>query len=137
MISKLDYESLTNESSWWVGVSAVDDVFNKEDITPERIDAEDQKSLKDDDEGSSTVDLGEVLSTNNIMMIIGGLIGDFTVFVLRGGGKMVVSKKQRLRTSEATWGIQARDGWDDVKLRRTNNSSCSTPSTGNKTCCSK
>ena len=116
VISKLDYESLTNESSWWIGVSAVDDVFNKEDITPERIDAEDQKTLKDDDEGSSTVDLGEVLSTNNIMMIIGGLIVVILlVFVLRGGGRNGKSRRNKdYELQEATWGIQARDGWDDV-----------------------
>ena len=116
VISKLDYESLTNESSWWIGVSAVDDVFNKEDITPERIGAEDQNSLKDDDEGSSTVDLGEILSTNNIMMMIGGLIVVILlVFVLRGGGRNGKSRRNKdYELQEATWGIQARDGWDDI-----------------------
>ena len=66
------------------------------------------------DGDDSSTDLGELLSTGN--MILAGMVLItmlLLVLVLRGkGSKSARSKDWELQ--EATWGIQARDGWDDV-----------------------
>ena len=116
-ISRLDYEALTNKSSWWVGVSAKDDIFNKEDITPIRILAEDDtNAVIDDEEENSTIDLGEILTTNNVLMALGAMIVlILLLLVVRGGGSGKKSRNNKeYDLQEATWGIQARQGWDDV-----------------------
>ena len=116
-ISRLDYEALTNKSSWWVGVSAKDDVFNKEDINPIRILAEDDDvAVTDEDEENSTIELGEILTTDNLLMALGALIVlILLLLVVKGGGSGKKSKRNKdYELQEATWGIQARQGWDDV-----------------------
>ena len=111
------FSELSNDSSWWVGVSAKDDIHNRKVIQSQEI-APIGSSANNDGDGDSgedsSTDLGELLTTDN--MIIAGmvLISLFLlILVLRGrGGKPGRNKEWELQ--EATWGIEARAGWDDV-----------------------
>ena len=114
VIDKDKLPTLANNKSWWVGVSVGDDLITKEKISSVRISplgtSDDGEENKDD----SSNDLGEFLTTENILlagMILTSLI--LLILVLRGKGKKS-SRKSEWELQEATWGIQARDGWDDV-----------------------
>lgn len=115
-ISSLDYVDLTNESAWWVAVSAMDEVFNKEDVESVMIAAESDSSVGPDSEEKPTNELGEIFTTNNLLMAMAALIIlVLLVLVVRGGGSSKKSRRNKdYELQEATWGIQARQGWDDV-----------------------
>ena len=68
------FPELSNDSSWWVGVSAKDDVNNRKVIQSLRIGPIDStdNSDKGDDGKDSTTDLGELLTTDNL--IIAGMV---------------------------------------------------------------
>ena len=116
IITPETFPSLSNDSSWWIGVSAMDDSIMREIIDSTKIDPRDDSGGNggsDDGDGSST-DLGELLSSDNMLllgMILVSLI--LLILVLRGRGKKPARNKE-WELQEATWGIQARDGWDDV-----------------------
>ena len=115
-ISSLDYVDLTNESAWWVAVSAMDKVFNKEDVESVIIAAESDSSVGPDSEEKPANELGEIFTTNNLLMAMAALIIlVLLVLVVRGGGSSKKSRRNKdYELQEATWGIQARQGWDDV-----------------------
>ena len=110
------FPELSNDSSWWVGVSAKDDVNNRKVIQSLKIDPIDStgNSDKGDDGKDSTTDLGELLTTDNLIiagMVLISLL--LLLLVIRGReGKPARNKEWELQ--EATWGIEARSGWDDV-----------------------
>ena len=110
------FPELSNDSSWWVGVSAKDDVNNRKVIESFRIGPVDSNGgTGDGDDGKdSTTDLGELLTTDN--MIIAGMVLIsllLLLLVVRGRGKKPARNKE-WELQEATWGIEARSGWDDV-----------------------
>ena len=117
-ITTTEYPELTNESEWWIGVAAKDNINSRQIIQSQKIDPIGANGGDGEGDGSdgddSSTDLGELLSTGN--MILAGMVLItvlLLVLVLRGkGGKSARSKDWELQ--EATWGIQARDGWDDV-----------------------
>ena len=116
VITPETYSALSNESSWWVGVAAKDDLNSREIIDSEKIgpiDSSDGNGDSGSDGDDSSTDLGELLSTDNMILAGMILISLFLlILVLRGrGGKSARNKDWELQ--EATWGIQARDGWDD------------------------
>ena len=110
------FPELSNDSSWWIGVSAKDDVNNRKVIESLRIGPVDSNggSGDGDDGKDSTTDLGELLTTDN--MIIAGMVLIsllLLLLVVRGRGKKPARNKE-WEMQEATWGIEARSGWDDV-----------------------
>ena len=110
------FPELSNDSSWWVGVSAKDDVNNRKVIESSRIGPVDSNggSGDGDDGKDSTTDLGELLTTDN--MIIAGMVLIsllLLLLVVRGRGRKPARNKE-WELQEATWGIEARSGWDDV-----------------------
>ena len=116
VITPETYSALSNESSWWVGVAAKDDLNSREIIDSQKIgpiDSSDGNGDGDSDGDDSSTDLGELLSTDNMILAGMILISLFLlILVLRGrGGKSARNKDWELQ--EATWGIQARDGWDE------------------------
>ena len=111
------FSELSVDSEWWIGVAAKDDINNRKIIESQRIDPldSDGSSEDEDSEGDgSTTDLGELLTTDNLIIAGMVLISIFLlILVLRGrGGKPTRNKDWELQ--EATWGIEARSGWDDV-----------------------
>jgi len=118
LITPDTFPALSNESAWWVGVAAKDSEVNREIIDSTKIEPIGSSGNGDADDGGdgddSSTNLGELLSTDNL--ILAGLVlitVILLVLVFRGrGGKSGGSKDWELQ--EATWGIQARDGWDDT-----------------------
>ena len=111
------FADLSNDSSWWIGVAAKDDINSRQQIDSQMIDsfnAEESGDSGDSDSDDSTTDLGELLTSDNMVlagMILIALL--LLILVVRGrGNKSERNKEWELQ--EATWGIQARDGWDDV-----------------------
>ena len=115
------YSALSNDSSWWVGISAKDDVNYRKVIESQKINAIDSEggSGDGDSEGdSSATDLGELFTSDNLIiagMVLIALL--LLVLVLRGRGGRKPGRNKEWELQEATWGIEARSGWDDVKLR--------------------
>ena len=74
LITPSIFQELSNDSSWWVGVSAKDDVNSRKVIESQRIGPIDSTggSGESDDGKDSTTDLGELLTTDN--MIIAGMV---------------------------------------------------------------
>ena len=116
-ITVSEFSDLSNDSSWWIGVAAKDDLNSRQSIDSQMIDS--VNSVDDGDgDGSdsddSATDLGELLTSDNMVlagMILIALL--LLVLVVRGrGNKSDRNKEWELQ--EATWGIQARDGWDDT-----------------------
>ena len=110
------FPTLSNDSSWWIGVSAKDDINNRKVIQSQKIDPLGKSGAsKDGDSGKdSTTDLGELLTTDNLIIAGMVLISLFLLLlVLRGRGSKPTRNKE-WELQEATWGIEARSGWDDV-----------------------
>jgi len=110
------FEDLSNDTSWWVGVAAKDDIYDRKLIESQEIGpiGSSDSNDKEDSEKDSTTDLGELLTTDN--MIIAGMILIsllLLVLVLRGRGKKP-ARNREWELQEATWGIEARSGWDDT-----------------------
>jgi hypothetical protein len=117
MITASNFPDLSNETTWWIGVSAKDGDFNREIIDSEKIDPpgtsgnEGEGDSSGDDESSTN--LNDYLTTDN-MILVGMLMITMILLILvfRGrGGKAERSKDWDLQ--EATWGIQERDVWGD------------------------
>ena len=116
LITPQEFSELSNETSWWIGVSAKDDVNNRKLIESQRLDPQEDSgdSSKDDSEKDSSTDLGELLTTDNLFIAIMVLVSVLLLMLLlRGRGRKPVRDKQ-WELQEATWGIEARSGWDDV-----------------------
>ena len=117
LITSEIFSELSTDSEWWIGVAAKDDVNSRKVIESNKIgplDSSEGGSDGDSEGDGSTVELGELLTTDN--MIIAGmvLISLFLlILVLRGRGKKPARNKD-WELQEATWGIEARSGWDDV-----------------------
>jgi hypothetical protein len=116
VISADMFTGLNSVNSYWIGVSAMDDDSNKKNIVAyELIPAEkDDTGTGTDDELSKS----ESSQFSNLMTPEGVLIGAFfliivilLLLVVRGGGRGGRDKNYELQ--EATWGIQARSGWDE------------------------
>jgi hypothetical protein len=112
-----EFSDLSNDSSWWIGVAAKDDLNSRQNIDSQMIDSvnsADDGDGESSDSDDSTTDLGELLTSDNMVlagMILIALL--LLILVVRGrGDKSERNKEWELQ--EATWGIQARDGWDDV-----------------------
>jgi len=112
------FSSLSNESSWWIGISAKDDVNYRKIIESQKIDAIDSNgdSGDGDSEGDgSATDLGELFTSDNLIiagMVLIALL--LLVLVLRGRGGRKPTRNKEWELQEATWGIEARSGWDDT-----------------------
>ena len=110
------FPTLSNDSSWWIGVSAKDDINNRKVIQSQKIDAIGVSGGSDEgDSGKdSSTDLGELLTTDNLIIAGMVLISLFLLLlVLRGKGSRP-TRNNEWELQEATWGIEARSGWDDV-----------------------
>jgi len=121
LITPRMYPALTNETSWWIGVAAKDDIVSRSLIDSQElkppIKGGDGTSGNDGDgdggdNGGDT--FGDILSTENMLAAGMALVALILLLaVLRGrGGRGSRDKDWELQ--EATWGIQARDGWDDA-----------------------
>ena len=110
MITPSVFPELSDDTTWWIGVSAKDSQFSREIIDSERIDPPGQSGSGDDspDGDDSSTNLGELLTTDNL--ILAGLLlvtVILLILVFRGrGGSPARNKDWELQ--EATWGIQAR-----------------------------
>ena len=114
LITPSNFENLSNDTAWWIGVAAKDSDFNREIIDSMMIEP---PGITDGDGDSSdedsTTDLGKLLTTDNMIiagMIIVTMVLLLLVFKGRGGSP---AKNKEWELQEATWGIQARDSWDD------------------------
>ena len=110
------FAELTNDTEWWIGISAKDDVNNRKVIDSQRIGPiEAISGPGDSDAGKdSTTDLGELITTDNL--IIAGMVLISLILLLlfvRGTGRKP-ARNREWELQEATWGIEARSGWDDV-----------------------
>ena len=118
LITPETFSSLSNESAWWVGISAKDDINNRKIIDSERIgpiDSNEGSGDGDSDGDGSATDLGELLTADNLIlagMILISLL--LLILVLRGRGGRKPTRNKDWELQEATWGIEARSGWDDV-----------------------
>ena len=115
IITPVIFPELTNDTAWWIGVSAKDDVNNRKVIDSQRIGPiEAISGPGNTDSGEdSTTDLGELLTTDNLIiagMVLMSLI--LLLLIARGGGRKPARNKE-WELQEATWGIEARSGWDD------------------------
>jgi sugar lactone lactonase YvrE len=116
VISADMFTGLNPENSYWIGVSAMDDDSNKKNIVAyELMPAEKEDSGTGVDDGLSQ---SESTQFSDLMTPEAVLIGAFVLIiavllllVIRGGGRGGRDKNYELQ--EATWGIQARSGWDD------------------------
>ena len=118
LITPETFSSLSNKSAWWVGISAKDDINNRKIIDSERIgpiDSNEGSGDGDSDGDGSATDLGELLTADNLslagMLLISLLL---LILVLRGRGGRKPTRNKDWELQEATWGIEARSGWDDV-----------------------
>ena len=113
LITSTNFDNLSNDTTWWIGVAAKDSDFNREIIDSMMIEPPGITEGDDSDGDESSTNLGELLTTDN--MIIAGMVlitMILLILVFKGrGGSPKGSKEWELQ--EATWGIQARDGWDD------------------------
>jgi len=114
-ITSSNFPALANDTTWWIGVSAKDSQFNREIIDSTKIEPPGTTGNEGDSSpgDESSTNLEDYLTTDN-MILVGMLMITIILLVLvfRGrGGKAVRSEDWELQ--EATWGIQARDGWDD------------------------
>jgi hypothetical protein len=118
IISPESYPSLSNKSTWWIGVSASDEDAYRKLIDSYSIEPDEGESGTDekDDENPKPTDLGEFLTPDNLLLA--GLILVALILLLavvrNRGGKSGGRRSKDYELQEATWGIQARDGWDDV-----------------------
>ena len=94
-----------------------DDINSREIIDSQKIEPLDSSKGSEDgdsDGDGSTTDLGELLTSDNLIIAGMVLISLFLlVLVLRGRGSKP-SRNKEWELQEATWGIEARSGWDDV-----------------------
>lgn len=114
LITNDNFPSLSNEQSWWVGISLVDEFsITKEKIDSVKIDpAGSSGNTEDGDKGSSSTNLSDLLTTENILLaglVLISLI--LLLLVVRGRGSKS-SRNSEWELQEATWGIQSGDGWD-------------------------
>ena len=118
LITPRMYPALTNETSWWIGVAAKDDIVSRT-----LIDSQELKPPVKDGDGTPGDDtpgtppgdtFGDILTSENMIAAGMALIALILLLaVLRGRGGRG-SRDKDWEIQEATWGIQARDGWDDT-----------------------
>ena len=117
LITSEVFADLSTDSEWWIGVAAKDDVNSRKVIESNKIgplDSSEGGSDGDSEGDGSTIELGALLTTDNLMIAGMVLISLFLlILVLRGRGKKPARNKD-WELQEATWGIEARSGWDDV-----------------------
>ncbi len=116
VISADMFTGLNSANSYWIGVSAMDDDSNKKNII-----AYELMPAEKDDTGTGTSDelaKSDSSQFSSLMTPESVLIGAFfliivilLLLVIRGGGRGGRDKNYELQ--EATWGIQARSGWDE------------------------
>lgn len=116
VISADMFTGLNSENPYWIGVSAMDDDSNKKNIVAYELRPAEKDSSGTG--GSDDVSTSESSQFSNLMTPEGVLIGAFVLIivillllVVRGGGRGGRNKNYELQ--EATWGIQARSGWDE------------------------
>ncbi len=117
LISSDNFDLLDNQTTWWIGVSASDGnsyrkLIDSFEIKPDNDDIE----APVDDKDSDTTNLGELLTTDNMLIAGLALVAlILLVAVVRNrGGRRSSRGNREYDLQEATWGIQAREGWDDV-----------------------
>ena len=117
VISPSEFLELSNESSWWIGVSAKDDTLYREKIDSVMI-APFNSDIVEESEDDTTApsEFGELLNSGNLLAICLGLIAILLlVLVVRSRGSSK-SRDKEWELQEATWGIQARSGWDEPSM---------------------
>jgi len=118
LITPNSFSPLRNDSSWWIGISAKDDVNNRKVVDSHRIGPIESSGDSNDggsDDEDSTTNLGELLTTDNLILAGMILISLFLlILVLRGSGGGKPPRNKEWELQEATWGIEARAGWDDA-----------------------
>ena len=118
LITPNSFSPLRNDSAWWIGISAKDDVNNRKVIDSQKIGPVDSSGSSGDggsDDEDSTTNLGELLTTDNLILAGMILISLFLlILVLRGSGGGKPPRNKEWELQEATWGIEARAGWDDA-----------------------
>ncbi len=119
LISPSLVSDLSNDSAWWIGVSAKGDNIYREKIDSVMIAP--LGSEEGDGSGGGSPEknptdpfLGSLFASENLLAIglaIISLILLILVLRTRGNAK---SRDKDWELQEATWGIQSRSGWDDV-----------------------
>ena len=116
LISPSLVPELSNDSSWWIGISAKDD-----DVYREKVDSVMIAPPGSEGDGPApppknppTDPLGKLFASENLLAIGLAIISLLLlILVIRSRGN-TKSRDKDWELQEATWGIQSRSGWDDV-----------------------
>jgi hypothetical protein len=120
LITQNGFESLTNDTAWYVSVSAIDDEFNKENVKPIKLDAFDAGEIGGENSGDGVEDeskqLSSYLTTPNLLAIGLAIVALFLILAIvktRGSNKR---RSKDWELQEATWGLQSQNdaNWDNV-----------------------
>ena len=114
-ISKQAFDKLDNSTSWWIGISASDDLTYRHEITPVEV----AKFSASDDGGSGSGGatasdekgfLGDIAEPTNILIIV-LLLAILLVMIMLVRGRDGKGRNAMWELQESTWGI-SNAGWD-------------------------
>ena len=116
LVTTNEYESLSSETSFWISVTPYASDVVKSQVAPIFLSALeiDDTSESEDSTSLETNDLGTILSSDNVLLGLLGIVAIILVFLLvRRGGKSDKYEKQ-YQIQEATWGINPEDEWGQM-----------------------
>lgn len=116
LVTTNEYESLSSETSFWISVTPYASGVVKSQVAPIFLSALeiDDTSESEDSTSLETNDLGTILSSDNVLLGLLGIVAIILVFLLvRRGGKSDKYEKQ-YQIQEATWGINPEDEWGQM-----------------------
>ena len=116
LVTTNEYESLSSETSFWISVTPYAAGVVKSQVAPIFLSALeiDGTSESEDSTSLETNDLGTILSSDNVLLGLLGIVAIILVFLLvRRGGKSDKYEKQ-YQIQEATWGINPEDEWGQM-----------------------
>jgi hypothetical protein len=113
LITPNAFTDLDNTTEWWVGVAAQDEIIHREMIDSIQVLPPSSVKGDGDETGKETPsDFSQLLGSDNMMLIGLAVVAILLLLLVirsRGGRP---TKNKDFDMQEATWGIQARDGWD-------------------------
>ncbi|MBT6644566.1 MAG: hypothetical protein HOB52_02030, partial [Euryarchaeota archaeon] len=119
LITQNGFEDLVNNTAWYVSVSAIDEEYHKESVTPIKLEAFDSGDLGDGNGDTEANDeskqLGSYLTTPNLLavgLVIVALFLLLAIFKSRGNNQR---RSKDWELQEATWGLQNQNDaeWDN------------------------